>query len=131
MNVSSAQLTTKVFACIAAFAAWVAPSVPVQAGDHEVTVKIPVSYVGLDLSQPADVRELYHRLQNAAYIACTGGNRVDLEPLLVPTACIEKAIGDAVRSAKQPQLTMIYLKTHTSKEAATHGIDVSILVAAQ
>jgi hypothetical protein len=40
------------------------------------------------------------------------------------SGCCEKAVGDAVRSANLPQLTLAYLRTHTPQEAAAHGIPV-------
>lgn len=128
MNTNLAGVSAKTLIRIATLTACAAFSGPVLAGDAVVLVKIPVSYSGLDLTQPTDAQRLYRRLQRAAFIACTDGNRVDLEPLSDPAACYEKAIGDAVRSVKQPQLTMIYLKTHTLQEAATHGIEIPALV---
>lgn len=130
MNTSLTGASAKALICMAT-AACAAFSGPVLAGAPVVVVKIPVSYSGRDLSQPTGAQELYRRLQRAAFIACSDGNRVGLEPLADPKACYEKAIGDAVRSVKQPQLTMIYLKTHTLQEAAAHGIEIPALVAAK
>jgi UrcA family protein len=124
-------LAAKSFICIAAMAACYLLSSPVQAREHEVTVTISVSAAGLDLRQPTDARELYGRLQGAARIACTHGNRVDLKPPTDFAGCYQKALGDAVRSINRPQLTMIYLRTHTLHDAATRGIDVPAQVAAQ
>ena len=81
----------------------------VAAQDHEVTVAIQVSTQGLDLSQPAGAHEFYTRLQHAAWVVCTHGNRVDLEPSANPRRCYEKALGDAIRSANVPLLTQVYL----------------------
>jgi len=101
------------------------------AKDHNVTVAIHVSTKGLDLSQPAGVNQFYTRLQHAAGVACTHGNRVDLKPVPNPVACYEKALGDAIRSANVPPLTRVYLGTHTLREAAAHGIDVPAQIAAK
>jgi len=101
----------------------------VAAKDHWVTVAIHVSTQGLDLSQPAGAHEFYARLQHAARVACTHGNRVDLAP--APEGCYEKALGDAIRSANQPLATQVYLETHTVREAAAHGIDVPAQMAAK
>jgi UrcA family protein len=117
--------------CVAAVAACVALSGPVQAESHEVTVKIPVSAAGLALDQPAGARELYSRLRKAAKIACSNGNRVALEPVENFAACYEQALGEAIRAANQPQLTLVYLITHTPQDAATRGIVVPTLVAAK
>jgi UrcA family protein len=99
------------------------------AKDHNVTVAIHVSTEGLDLGQPADARTFYSRLKNAALVACTRGNRVNLVPVDDLKGCYEKALGGAIRSAKAPTLTQIYLATHTLQEAAARGIDVPAQIA--
>ncbi len=96
-----------------------------------VTVAIHVSTRGLDLSQPAGAHEFYTRLQRAARVACTDGNRVDLAPARDPEGCYEKALGDAIRSANVPRLTQVYLETHTLRQAAARGIDVPAQMAAK
>ena len=103
----------------------------VVAGDHGVTVVIHVSTQGLDLSQPAGAHQFYRRLQQAARVACTHGNRVDLAPALDPAGCYAKALGDAIRSANVPLVTQFYLVTHTLGEAAARGIDVPAQMAAK
>ena len=102
----------------------------VAASDHRITVAIHVSTQGLDLSQPAGAQQFYTRLQHAARVVCTHGNRVDLAPAPDPVACYEKALGDAIRSANVPLLTRVFLETHTLREAAARGIDVPAQVAA-
>lgn len=99
------------------------------AEDHDVTVAIHVSTEGRDLSQTADARTFYTRLKNAAWVACTRGNRVDLVPVDDVKGCYEKALGGAIRSAKAPMLTQIYLATHTIQEAAVYGINVATQIA--
>ena len=99
------------------------------AKDHNVTVAIHVSTEGLDLSQPADARTFYTRLENASWVACTRGNRVNLVPVDDVKGCYEEALGGAIRSAKAPTLTQIYLATHTLQEAAARGIDVPAQIA--
>jgi UrcA family protein len=96
---------------------------------NEVTVAIQVNTRGLDLSQPAGAHEIYTRLQHAARVVCTHGMRVGLQPSPDPEGCYEKALGDAVRSAKVPLLTQAYLATHTLREAAARGIDVPVQIA--
>jgi UrcA family protein len=103
----------------------------VTAGDRDVTVAIPVNSQGLDLSQPAGAHQLYMRLKDAAYVACTRANRAGLAPSADPFACYEKALGDAVRSVNVPLLTQAYLATHTLREAMAHGIDVPAQMAAK
>jgi len=132
MNTNASSLTTKpFFICFAAVAACAVLSGPVQANDHEVTVRIPASTAGLDPSQPADARELYARLRKAARIACTHGMRVDLEPATSFLGCYETALGNAVHSAHQPQLSIVYLATHTVRDAATYGIEVPVRLAGE
>lgn len=103
----------------------------VVANDHKVIVAIPVSTEGLDLSQPAEVRKLYMRLEYAAYVACTRGNRVGLEPSPDPKGCTGKALANAIRSANLPALTQVYLATHTLREASALGVDVPAEIAAK
>jgi UrcA family protein len=99
------------------------------AKDLNVTVAIHVSTKGLNLGQLADARTFYSRLKNAAWVACTRGNRVNLVPVDDLNGCYEKALGGAIRSAKAPTLTQIYLATHTLQEAAARGIDVPAQIA--
>jgi UrcA family protein len=101
------------------------------AKDHSVTVAVPVNAQGLDLTQPQDARTLYTRLQQAAYVVCTDGKRVDLVPADDQKSCYEKALGNAIRAAKQPMLTQIYLGEHTMQEAMARGIQVPPQVAAR
>jgi UrcA family protein len=103
----------------------------VAAKDHSVTVTIHVSTQGLDLSQPADARRFYTRLTNAAWVACTRGDRVALLPVDDLKSCYETALGGAVRSANSPVVTQIYLATHTGQQAAEQGIQVPAQVAAK
>ncbi len=103
----------------------------VSARDQHVTVAVHVGTRGLDLSRPADARTLCGRLQNAAWVACTRGDQVNLAPVEDLRGCLEKAIAGAVRSAKVSLLTQIYLETHTIQEAARQGIEVPAQVAAK
>jgi hypothetical protein len=50
--------------------------------------------------------------------------RVDLVPINDPKGCYERALADAIRSAKLPLLMRVYLATHTVQEAAARGIGV-------
>ena len=100
------------------------------AGDHKVIVSKLVDTTGLDLNRPADVQTLYTRIRHAADDVCTRGKQVDLLPPDNPTRCYEKALGDAIRMARLPMLTQIYLSTHTVQEAAARGIEVPSQLAA-
>jgi len=97
----------------------------------EVAVAVQVSTLGLDIRQPAGAHELYSRLQRAARVVCTHGNRVGLEPSTNPVTCYEKALGDAIRSARVPLLTQVYLATHTLQQAAARGIDPPVVIASK
>jgi UrcA family protein len=103
----------------------------VVAKDHNITIALQVSSQGLDLNRPGDAQTFYTRLDHAAWVVCTHGNRVDLVPSDDPKGCHEKALGGAVRAAKVPMVTQIYLTYHTLQQAAAHGIDVPAQVAAK
>lgn len=96
----------------------------VVARDHSVVVAVHVSAQGLDLNQPSDARTLYARLKDAAWIVCTRGTRVDLLPADDPKGCYEQALAGAIRAARAPTLTQLYLATHTLQEAVAHGIEL-------
>ena len=98
----------------------------VSAEDHNVTVALRVSAAGLDLRQPADAQTFYTRLKKAAWVVCTHGNRVDLQPADDERGCMEKALADAVRFVKAPLLTRVYLANHTIQGAATGWSYVSV-----
>ena len=131
MKTKASILDAKFFICLAALAACAVPSGQVKADGHEVTVKISVSAAGLDLSRLADAREVYRRLYFAARTACGNGNRVGLQPPSSFVVCYEKTLGDAVRSVNRPQLNIVYLTTHTSRDAETYGIEVPARMAAK
>jgi UrcA family protein len=101
------------------------------AKEYDVKVAISVSTKGIDLRKPAGAQELYARIQHAALVACSYGNRVDLQAVSNPVACHDQAIGDAVRSVNSPLLTQVYLETHTTRQAAAHGIQVPGQLAAK
>ncbi len=95
-----------------------------SAKEHVVPVSVPVSSQGLDLSKAEDAKTFYGRLKNAAWVVCTRGTRVGLIPSDDLRGCYEKALGDAVRAAQAPMVTLVYLSTHTLQEAAARGIQL-------
>jgi UrcA family protein len=103
----------------------------VAAGEKIVTVSRHVSTEGLDLSQPADLRTFYTRLENAAWVVCTRADRVNLVRVENFTVCYEKALAGAIRAARTPALTQIYLATHTAQAAAAQGIEIPAQVVAK
>jgi len=114
----------------AAIAAYAVLSAPAQAEGRPVHVGIPVSLAGLDLSKPVDAHTLYNRLTNAADTGCGTAHRVSLAPVANFTGCYERALGDAVRSINQRQLTLAYLGNHTIQQTSNYGISVPAQVAA-
>jgi UrcA family protein len=103
----------------------------VAASDKEFTVAYRVNIQGVDLSTPAGAHKMYFRLQHAAMVVCTDGNRVDLAPLPNPKDCYEDALANAVRFLNSSLVTQAYLETHTVQQAAIHNIDIPALVAAK
>src|ERR1700685_2457146 len=101
------------------------------AAKDAVTVSTQVSARGLDVSEPRGAQELYWRLQQAARVVCTDGNRVDLAPSPDPEGCREKALADAIPTANLTLLTQVYLASHTLREAAARGINMPVAVAAK
>jgi UrcA family protein len=99
------------------------------ADTHAVIVSKKIDTAGLDLNRSADAQTLYTRIRHAADDVCTHGKQVDLVPVDNPTRCYEKALADAVRLAKLPMLTQIYLINHSAQEAAARGIEVPAQVA--
>jgi UrcA family protein len=103
----------------------------VLADEHTFTIGMHLSSRGLDLTKPADAQTFYQRIQHAADVVCTHGNRVDLAPVEYELGCYEKALGDAIASLNSPLLTQIYLDTHTLRQAAAHSIQVPAQLAAK
>jgi UrcA family protein len=101
------------------------------AKDHEVTIALHISTAGFDLGRPTDARKIYTRLNKAAWEACNGGDRVGLAPADNASACYENSLGNAVKAAKAPLLTRIYLDNHTLQQAAVQGIHEPAQMAAQ
>jgi UrcA family protein len=131
MNIRAPVLNAKAFTYVATLAACALLSGPIQCKERIVTLKVSVSTAGLDVRQPAGARELYSRLRHAANVVCGNGVRVGLQTIGDFAGCVETALGEAVRSANLPQLTIAYLRTHTLQQATTHGIEVPVLMAAE
>ncbi len=110
----------------ASIVAFVLTASNVIAADHNVTITLPVSAKGLDLRQLSDARKFYTRLQRAAWVVCTHGNRVGLVPPDYPIRCYDKALTEAIRSAQAPLLTRIYLEKHPLAGTVAGGIYVPV-----
>jgi UrcA family protein len=102
-----------------------------HANEQIVKLQTTVSSADLDLNQPADAHELYRRLQKAARALCDNGPRTDVRSLIPDQGCTERTLARAVQSVDRPQLTMIYLETHTLRGAASRGIEVPSLMVAK
>ena len=124
-------MTSKTIVLAAAAVAYALLAGAAAAKDYNVHVAEHVSTQGLDLSKAADAQTFFARLQQAAYLVCTHGRRVDLVPVDNEKRCYERALGEAIRAARTPLLTQIYLQTHTLQEAAAHAIEVPAEVAAR
>lgn len=125
---SAAMVGSLLFAAFAGCTLFIGSA---QAQDHTVTIAIKVSTKGLDVRQRKGAQMLYGRLRDAAWVACTHGNRVDLAPASDLEGCRENALAGAIRAAHLALLTQVYLASHGVREAAAHGIDAPLKVAAQ
>ncbi len=103
----------------------------VVADEHTFTIAVQLSTRGLDLTRLADAKTFYRRIEHAADVVCTHGNRVDLAPVDYELGCYEKALGEAIASLNSPLLTQIYLDTHTLRQAAAHGVPLPQQLAAK
>jgi UrcA family protein len=122
------QRRARPLACVAVVAGALCAGA-VAAKDDNVTIALHVTADGLDLSRPAEAQRFYARLQNAAWVVCTHGNRVNLVPLDDVKGCYEKSLGNAIRSANLPLLTNMYLATHTPQQAEACGIHIRLQAA--
>jgi UrcA family protein len=126
MNTHSPRIGRPSLVGRAAAVAAIVLSVSAAAGNQTMHVSEKVSTVGVNVNTPEGARKLYVRLKAASRRVC-GDTRVGLE---VPQAsCSDDALGNAIRSANLPQLTMVYLRWHSVQTAQQHGIRIPLLVA--
>ena len=126
MNTNAPFSSARSIVRLAAVVASIALSGYAEADSQSVNVSETVSAVGLDVNTPEGARKLYVRMKIASRRVC-GDSRLGLE--MPQVGCAEDALGNAIRSANRPQLTMVYLRSHTIQTAEAHGIRVPILVA--
>lgn len=69
--------------------------------------QVAVSYGDLDLSTSEGVRELYHRIANAAELVCPYPNARALAEVEINHSCREAAISAAVGKVNSPQLVAL------------------------
>jgi UrcA family protein len=129
MSIKPAPAAAKaILGCIAAYGtSFAGDRTPVN--NHEVTVAIRVSAAGLNLNRSTDAQTFYARLKNAAWVACTRGDRAGLVPVDDVTGCVERSLAGAIQAAKTPTLTRIYMATHAPLDAAAHGMGIAAQVA--
>jgi UrcA family protein len=130
MNCNAPVLYRRICLCAAAVAACALLLPSVQADERVIRLQVRVSTADLDLAQPDAARKLYSRLSKAAYEVCSNPLLVDVPSRTESGSCHERALGNAIRSVDRPQLTSVYLKTHTLQDAAKRGIDVATLMVA-
>ena len=94
------------FVFAAAMAAAVVSSQAIAAEPAPLPSK-PVSMKGVDFRSPAEVKDFYARLTQAAHDVCRAyeakQNVTDADP-----ACASKALANAVEAANKPTLTAIH-----------------------
>ena len=128
MNTNAPRKSVRSLVRLAAVVASIAVSGYAEAGDQTVQVSKIVSAVGIDVNTPKGARELYFRLKAASQHVCTD-HRVGLQP--PPVRCVEDALGNAIRSVNGPQLTLVYLRSHSIQTAQAYGMRIPILVASK
>jgi UrcA family protein len=130
MYIKTVAISARLLVCAATVIGTLAEGIA-GASEHTVTVTVHVSSRGLDINKPPDAQTFYRRIQHAAEVVCTHGNRVDLAPVNDYKGCYENALANAIRSLKMPLLTRMYLENHTLKEAEAVGIDLPSQLAAK
>jgi UrcA family protein len=80
------------------------------AGNSGDTVSQTVKYGDLDLSTPEGATALYRRIASAARNVCSARNMDtwNFAWRSQSTACVQKAIADAVTKVNQPALFLVY-----------------------
>lgn len=81
--------------------------------------KVEVSYSDLDLSHVSDAQKLYRRISNAAHDACKQNGVLFRASLY--RDCVGKAVGDAVHSVSNENLTAVHLREAGSRAVAAAG----------
>ena len=116
-NPSSSLVLTRALVLVLAVGSALALANPPPASSRDLT-DVAVSYRDLDLSLPADVHTLYHRLQHASGLVCgTQPERKDLGRHLAWQRCYDAALEAAVVQVNAPQL----LALHRAESGAGHG----------
>jgi UrcA family protein len=126
----TAKLTTT--ACLGAITA-LAAIAPLysHAADATVTVTRQVNYAGIDINTSDGAHTLYVRLKHAATSLCSASIEEYRGPSWKYRECIQEAVAKAVREAKRPLLTQMFVGDYGSEIAAQLGVDKATRVAKQ
>jgi UrcA family protein len=71
--------------------------------------KVEIAYSDLDLSRVDGAKTLYSRLARAAYNVCRFSSTPNTSAIVLQHKCIDKALGDAVQTVNNANLTAVYL----------------------
>jgi len=82
-----------------------------SAARAEAAPSVTVSYRDLDLSQPADVRTLYRRLERAASNVCGPVIESGMWEHTAWNRCYQQALDSAVMQIRSPELLALYRST--------------------
>jgi UrcA family protein len=77
---------------------------------------VRVSYADLDLTRDADAARLFARLQQAADAVCDVGSRRELYVEAPYWACVNQALGEAVATVNNANVTARYNRTAASSQ---------------
>jgi len=116
-NHSSSTVLTRAMVLVLTVGSALALAHPTPASSRDLS-DVVVSYQDLDLSRPADVQALYHRLQHASSSVCGQmPARKELSRHLAWQRCYDAALDGAVAQVDAPQL----LALHRAESGARHG----------
>jgi len=110
-----------------ALTATVMASAPICSHADESAPSYKVSYSNPTTAEGA--RHLYAQIETAAYYAC-GTSSSDYESMAgTPGPCVHEAISRAIRNAKNPSLTRVYIEKNGKDEAQKFGISSDVMTA--
>ena len=74
-------------------------------------------------------RHVYHKIENAAMLAC-GQERMDTEVVArVPGPCMHDALSRAIQKVNSPLLAQVYIDKNGKDEASKFGISSDVMTA--
>jgi UrcA family protein len=118
MTIGSKYLRVALLGVVsAAFSA----SIVAHAAVVDAAPQVHVSYADLNVSSAAGAKTLYGRISSAANNVCPADAR-DLRSHQAHAACMEQAIGGAVREVNLPQLSRLFTERKGAEIAARYGV---------